>query len=135
MIVDSSALVAIVTNEPGRDEFIERILSSPAKRMSAASYLETAIVLKREKGALGMPLLDQLISETGIEIVALTRDQARIAHDAYLRFGKGMGHPAQLNILDCCTYALAAQSGEPVLFTGADFGRTDIQIVNRTAVE
>lgn len=124
MIVDSSALVAIVLEEPDYLTYIDRISEASTKHMSAASLLETSIVINREKGPAGIAILRQFIANAGIGIAAFTANQARLAFEAYRRFGKGMGHPAQLNILDCCTYALAAESGEPVLFKGADFDKT-----------
>jgi len=114
--------------EPDYLTYIDRISEASTKGMSAASLLETSIVINREKGAAGIAILRQFIANAGIEIAAFTANQAGLAFEAYRRFGKGMGHPAQLNILDCCTYALAAESGEPVLFKGADFDKTDITI-------
>lgn len=129
MIIDSSALVAIVLKEADFMRYIERISEATSKRMSAASLLETSIIVNRAKGSAGVEILRRFLSEAGVQVVAFDEGQARLAFEAHLRFGKGMGHPAQLNILDCCTYALAAELGEPVLFKGADFGVTDLSTV------
>lgn len=103
-------------------------LLAATRKISAASLLETSIVLNREKG-LAVIALERFIADAGIEVVSFTSEHAGLAFQAHSRFGKGRGHPAQLNILDCCTYALAAASGEPVLFKGSDFDKTDIPIV------
>lgn len=126
MIVDSPALVAIVLEEPDSSKFIQRISEATSKKMSAASLLETSIIVNRQKGSAGIEILRKFIAEAGIQVTGFNETQARLAFEAHLRFGKGMGHAAQLNILDCCTYGLAAESGEPVLFKGADFAKTDL---------
>jgi len=128
VILDTSALIAIARDEEERGLFLERIASSTnGPRMSASSLLEASIVIDR----LGNPEVSQdfdaLIDRLGIEIVPFSHAQARIARRAYKRFGKGGGHPAQLNFGDCFAYALASESGEPLLFKGADFSRTDIE--------
>lgn len=94
--------------------------------MSSASLLETSIVVNGKKGAAGLEILREFMALAEIQVADFTDGQARLALEAHLRFGKGMGHPAQLNIPGCCTYALAAETGEPVFFKGADFGKTDI---------
>jgi ribonuclease VapC len=130
MIIDSSVLVAIVLEEPDFRNYVDRISKATKRRVSAATLLETCIVVNREKGAVGLEILRRFIADTGIKVVDFTEAHAEIAFDAHLRFGKGMGHPAQLNILDCCTYALAADSGEPLLFKGSDFAKTDLKTAN-----
>jgi len=122
MIVDSPALIAILIKEPD----YAKIACADLKRMGPPSLLEACIVLNREKGAVGVRLLREFISESSIQIVPFTETDAAIAFDAYLRFGKGLGHPAQLNILDGCAYALAARSKESLLCQGRDFARTDL---------
>ena len=128
MIIDSSALVAIVLREPDYLTYIDRLAEARGSRMSAVSLLETSLVISRLKGPEGMDVLRQFIADAAIQIVEFSASQAQLAFRAHQRFGKGMGHPAQLNILDCCTYALAAEAGEPVLFKGSDFDKTDIAI-------
>jgi ribonuclease VapC len=122
MIVDSPALIAILIKEPD----YAKIACADLKRMGPPSLLEACIVLNREKGVVGVRLLREFISESSIQIVPFTEADAAIAFDAYLRFGKGLGHPAQLNILDGCAYALAARSKESLLCQGMDFARTDL---------
>lgn len=127
MIVDTSALVAVLAREPERDRFVDLIHASPTARMSAASYLETAIVIDR----LGDPVLsrrlDELIGALEVEVVDVTAGQARIARDAYRDFGRGSGHRAHLDFGDCLAYALAREQRDTLLFKGDDFTHTDIR--------
>lgn len=129
MVIDSSALVAIIAEESDYLHLIKAIAGAAVRKMSAASLLETSIVALSKKGDAAMAVLDAFVADAGIQVIDLTENQARIALRAYKRFGKGTGHRAQLNILDCCTYALAFEAGEPLLFKGGDFGATDIAIV------
>jgi len=125
MIVDSSAMLAILFEEPeGRllDAYIAR---NPVCRMSSASFLEASMILQSRRGVDGVRDLDLLIVRFTIEIVAFTESQARLARDAFKRYGKGR-HPAQLNFGDCIAYALAKETGEELLFKGIDFTQTDI---------
>ena len=129
MIVDTSALVAIIREEPDA-RFYERALeSSPVNRISAGTWLELAIVIDR----LGDPLLslrlDALVEAAGLLVEPVTPAQASIARDAYRDFGRGSHHPAGLNFGDCFAYALARETGEPLLFKGTDFGNTDIPFI------
>lgn len=125
MIVDTSALLAILFGEPEADTFTVLISAAPAPRMSAASYIEAAL----QMDGLGVPALanqlDALIDRLGLVLAPVTLDQARSAREAGRRFGKGR-HPAALNFGDCFSYALAKSAGEPLLFKGDDFSRTDI---------
>jgi ribonuclease VapC len=126
MIVDSSAVVAIVADEPEATE-LRLALTSGANRMSAATVLESSIVLDRRRKVQFARLLDDLIDVYRIEVVPFTGEQAAIARRAYRDYGKGSGHPAQLNFGDCFAYALAADTGEPLLYKGDDFVHTDIR--------
>lgn len=128
MIVDSSALVAILLAEAERVQFLEILVTAPQRSMSAANYLEAAIVFDRR--AKGRPVLqlDAVVEATQIEIEPVTAAQARIAREAYQRFGRG-NHPAALNFGDCFAYALAKETGRALLFKGTDFGQTDIACV------
>jgi ribonuclease VapC len=127
MIVDSSALVAILLNEEDGDA-LSRVLDGTAiVRLSAASYLETSIVIDHYRDAALSARLDDTILESEIVIEPLTVEQARIARQAYRDYGKGSGHPAQLNFGDCFSYALARDKREPILFKGDDFGHTDLR--------
>ena len=126
MIIDSSALVAILRAEPEQAEFARIIAREAGGRLSAASYLETAIVIDSARDPVTSRSLDVFLAASDISIAAVTPSQARIAREAYRDFGRGSGHPAQLNFGDCLTYALAKEMGEPLLFKGDDFGHTDL---------
>ena len=127
MIVDSSALVSIILREPGFEDYWNKILDAETlPKISATNYLETAIVVDAKKDPRNSRNLDKLLNEAEIEIVAMTAHQAHIARAAYRDFGKGSGHKAQLNFGDCFAYALASDTGEPLLFKGNDFSETDI---------
>ena len=127
MIIDTSALLAILQDEPERRAFTEAIAAAAVRRMSAATFLETSMVVEARHGADGVRLLDILIESAGIEVVAVDFAQARIARQAFAEFGKGR-HPAGLNYGDCFAYALARQLSEPLLSKGNDFPQTDIAL-------
>lgn len=125
MIIDTSAMVAILRDEPDRADLIRQIEAEPDRRMSAVSVLETAMVLEGRSGADAGLDLDLFLERAGVEIVAFTAEQLRIARMAFRRYGKGR-HPAGLNFGDCVSYALATSLGEPLLFKGQDFAQTDV---------
>jgi ribonuclease VapC len=127
VIVDSSALVAILRAEPEATQFSTVIASAPRAAISAASYLETAIVIDGYKTPQLSNELDAFLTANNFVIEPVTVAQAKIARQAYRDYGKGSGHPAQLNFGDCFAYALAKEKGEPLLFKGTDFGRTDVR--------
>ena len=127
MIVDASALIAILRNEPETETFVRAIDGAPRSRMSAANFLEAAIVVDGARNSLPARRLDELIAELRVVIEPVTVEQAHIARQAYRDYGRGSGHPARLNFGDCFAYALARATGEPLLFKGADFGHTDIK--------
>ncbi len=127
MIVDTSAIIAILKGEPERSAFVQSILDSPATRMSAASYLEAALVVDNLADPVLSRRLDELLEALGIQVVDTTAEHARIARAAYRDFGRGSRHAARLNFGDCFAYALAAQTDEPLLFKGDDFGHTDLR--------
>lgn len=127
MIVDTSAMVAIITGEADGAALSIALDAPKVVRISAATYLETAIVLLGRRDAALAPLLDELILDAGIVIEPVTVEQATIARQAYREYGKGSGHAANLNFGDCFTYALARAKREPVLFKGDDFGHTDLR--------
>ena len=127
MIVDSSALVAVIKHEPDWAALLDCMKVAGSLRMSAASYLETAIVLDGRRDVVMSVQLDDVIEETGIVIEPVTVEQAKVARQAYRDYGKGSGHAANLNFGDCFTYALAREKREPVLFKGDDFGHTDLR--------
>ncbi len=126
MIIDTSALVAILRAEPDRHRYAEAIEMSPVRRISAANYLEASIVIEGDRNPVSKRRFDDLIAKAGIEIVPVTEKHARIAREAYRDYGRGSGHRAKLNYGDCFSYALAKESGEPLLFKGNDFAETDI---------
>jgi ribonuclease VapC len=126
VIVDSSAIVAILWQEEDAAEFAMAIEAASICRLSIASFLEISIVVQRLRGPLTRRLFDQMIDTGAITLEPVTLEQGRIAADANRRFGRGSGHPARLNFGDCFSYALAKATGEPLLFKGDDFGHTDV---------
>jgi ribonuclease VapC len=128
MVIDSSALVALLLGEPETADFVAAISAALSRLVSAPTYLETAIVIESRWGPRAQEQLDKLLAELDIDIVPFTRDQAIVAVAAYRRYGKGSGHPAGLNFGDCFSYALAKIRDEPVLFKGNDFSHSDLQI-------
>ena len=124
-MIDSSAVVAILQDEPERSALVRKLARDRVRLLSAANYLEAAIVIDDRLGDAGARDLRLFLIEATIEIVAVTAAQAELARVAYRRFGRG-NHPARLNYGDCFAYALARETGEPLLFKGDDFSRTDI---------
>ncbi|MEA3544000.1 MAG: type II toxin-antitoxin system VapC family toxin [Thermodesulfobacteriota bacterium] len=128
MVIDTSAIIAILTAEPETNRLAHAIATDPKRIISSFSLLEAGIVIEARKGESGGRELDLLLHRINIEVIPLTSDQTQLAQEAWRRFGKGK-HSAKLNIGDCCSYALAKYSGEPLLFKGNDFNQTDIAIV------
>ena len=128
MVIDTSALIAILFGEPEAEVFSRAVADDPKKLISVFNALETGIVVEAKKGETGGRELDLLLHRVRIEIVAINVDQVELARSAWRNYGKG-NHPAGLNIGDCCAYALAKYSGEPLLFKGDDFKQTDIRSV------
>jgi ribonuclease VapC len=129
VIVDSSALMAIVLDEPLSARCLQTLLESPINLMSARGFLEAAIVVNRLPDPRDSARFDELISDFDIIIEPVTAHQATIAREAYRRFGKDSGHPARLNFGDCFAYALAKDFDEPLLFVGQDFIHPDVRRV------
>jgi ribonuclease VapC len=127
VIVDTSALVAVIRDEPDAERFIRALSSSEPTRMSAANYLEAAIVIDGAGDPIASRRFDEAVAVSRISIEPVTAEQAEIARAAYRDFGKGTGHPASLNFGDCFAYALARTSGEPLLFKARDFSETDVR--------
>lgn len=125
MVLDTSALLAVLLNEPAAPAFRLALEADPVRLLSAASLVETSIVIEARVGEPGGRELDLLIHKAAIEVVAVDAAQADLARHAYRQFGKGR-HPAGLNYGDCFAYALAQSAGEPLLFKGDDFSRTDV---------
>lgn len=126
MIVDTSAIIAILFRESESTQYEKAILEAQNCRMSVVSYLEASIVLEGRNGVAAGHDLDVLLQEADIELEPVTIDQALSARRAWQRFGKG-NHPAGLNFGDCFSYALAEATREPLLFKGRDFALTDIE--------
>jgi ribonuclease VapC len=127
VVIDSSAIIAILFDEPEAPAFLSQIASAEVCRISTASLVEIGIVLRRDGTARRRTALNEMLRLFFIKIEPVTEQQAYIALDAYDRFGKGTGHPAGLNYGDCFSYALAKQAGEPLLFKGDNFTRTDLE--------
>ena len=125
MVIDTSAVLAILQDEPERPRFTVAIAEAARRSMSAATLLEVAIVIEARHGIEGGRHLDLLLERAGVDIVAVDEEQVRIAREAYRRFGKGR-HPAGLNYGDCFSYALAHVRQQRLLFKGGDFARTDV---------
>lgn len=126
MVLDTSAIVALIANKPERAVFQNAMLEALSLAMSAVSVLETQIVLYARHGAEAVRVFDQMLARANIVVAPFDEAMARVAFDAFGSYGKGQGHPAQLNIVDCAACPLARVRGEPLLFKGGDFGKTDI---------
>jgi ribonuclease VapC len=125
MVIDTSALLAILLDEPERLAFTVAIDQADTTRLSVAGFVEASIVLEARSGAEGARDLDDFLTLAGIELEPVTVLQGRLAARAFARFGKGR-HPAGLNFGDCFAYALAMECDEPLLFKGGDFAKTDV---------
>jgi len=126
MIVDTSAIVAILRDEPEARWCAEAIADAKNRCVSAVNYVEAAAVIDGSRNPIASRRFDELFREAGLRIEPVTEAQARIAREAYKDFGKGSGHAAGLNFGDCFAYALAKAMGEPILFKGNDFRHTDL---------
>ncbi len=127
MIIDTSALIAILRDEPDARRFAEAIESASERRISAATYVELGAAIDGARDPVASRRMDELLATASIVIEPVTEEQARIARAAYRDFGKGSGHAAGLNFGDCFAYAAARATGQPLLFKGDDFTRTDIE--------
>lgn len=128
MVLDTSALVAILLDEPERRRFNEVIEAADSRLLSVATLVETSIVIEARFGAEGLRDLDHFIERARIEVVEVDLEQGSLARHAFRQFGKGR-HAAGLNYGDCFAYALAMALGQPLLYKGADFSRTDVTAV------
>ena len=126
MIVDTSAVLAVLFDEPDAGRFERLIAEIPVCRMSAANFLEAAFVIESRAGTAGGHELDLFIEKAAIELVPVSVEQVQVARQAWRRFGKG-NHPAGLNFGDCFAYALAEVTGEPLLYKGEDFALTNVE--------
>ncbi len=127
MILDTSAVIAILRNEPEAPQFAEAIENADQRRLSAVNYVEAAAVIDSSHDPVATRRFDELLREAEITIEVVTIGQAELAREAYRDFGKGSGHQAKLNFGDCFAYALAKDMAEPLLFKGDDFVHTDIE--------
>ncbi|WEV77309.1 type II toxin-antitoxin system VapC family toxin [Janibacter cremeus] len=126
MIVDTSAIVCVHEGEPEARRYLELMMDADVLRISAGTLLETSLVLDARQRLRSSRRLDRLIADLDLEVVPVGEAQVAVARTAYRDFGKGSGHPAQLNFGDCFAYALAITTGDPLLFKGDDFGHTDV---------
>jgi|SRR5580700_2631261 ribonuclease VapC len=126
MVIDTSALVAIMQEESGAEGFLRQIAAAGMRRVSAAALLETAIVLEARSGEKAGDDLDLFLARAKVEIEPVTEEQVQVARKAWRRYGKGSGHAARLNFGDCFSYALAHCLGEELLYRGKDFDQTDV---------
>jgi ribonuclease VapC len=127
VIADTSAIIAILTEEDDAPVYAQAIAGADVRRLSAASYLECGIVLDSQRDPIISRGLDDLLQEADFVVEPVTERQARLARQAYADFGKGSRHRAGLNFGDCLSYALARDLREPLLWKGDDFGHTDVQ--------
>src|SRR5947208_5478065 len=127
MVIDTSAILAILQREPERRSFVDAIESADSTRMSVASFVESSIVIESRYGAEGLLDLDRFISRASIELIPVDQEQGQLARSAFSRFGKGR-HRAGLNYGDCFSYAAAISLGEPLLCKGDDFIHTDVPV-------
>ena len=128
MVIDTSALIAILQDEPERSAFNEAIEAADRRAMSVASFVEASMIVETRFGPDGVRALDLFIAKAGIELVAVDADQAHVARTAFRVYGKRR-HPAGLNYGDCFAYALSRTLGEPLLFKGSDFSLTDVAVL------
>jgi ribonuclease VapC len=129
MILDTSAIVAILQDEPESPAFAHAVEDNRPVRVSAANWLEAAILVDGNRSPALSRRFDELLREAAVEVEPVTAQQAELAREAYRAFGRGSGHPAHLNFGDCFAYALAMERDEPLLFKGKDFAHTDVRRV------
>jgi len=128
MIVDTSALIAILRDEPDALSYARAIAKASVRRISAANYVEAAAVIDASRDPIASRRFDDLLREAQVVIEPVTETQARLAREAYRDFGRGRGHRARLNFGDCFAYALAKEANEPLLCKGDDFRHTDVML-------
>ena len=126
MIIDTSAIIAMLRDKPDATSFARAIAEATIRRVSAVNFVESAVVIDASHDPIATRRFDDFVKEANISVEPVTADQAQIARAAYRDFGKGSGHPARLNFGDCFAYALAKTLAEPLLFKGSDFAHTDI---------
>jgi ribonuclease VapC len=129
MIVDSSAVLAIAFQEPEAGRFASAIVQAPTRHMSSVNWLETMMVIEARAGAMATDDALLILGQLAVETLPFDAAHMHEAHEAWRRYGKGR-HPASLNLGDCCAYAASKIEGEPLLFKGNDFGKTDVEIAS-----
>jgi ribonuclease VapC len=128
VVIDTSAIIAILFEEPDGDAFILKIKAAENCLISAATLVELAVVLRRQADIRDDRAIVDFLEIAPFHVVPFDAEQSALARDAYRRYGQGSGHPARLNFGDCVSYALAKQTGAPLLFKGTDFAQTDVAI-------
>lgn len=128
MVLDTSAILAVIFEEPEAVPFAEKIMGTEVVSISASSLVEATVVLTRRTASRDDGDLQNFLAAKSFRIVPFDAEQSAIARDAYQRYGQGSGHPARLNFGDCFSYALAKQTGAPLLFKGTDFAQTDVAV-------
>jgi ribonuclease VapC len=126
MIVDTSALISILRNEPDAIDYARAIEAAVSRRVSAVNFVEAAVVIDGSRDPVASRRFDELVATANLVVEPVTPEQVRIAREAYRDFGRGSGHPARLNFGDCFAYALAKFTREPLLYKGDDFAKTDL---------
>jgi ribonuclease VapC len=129
MIVDASAIIALIRNEPDAENLYRTIVGSPRALMVAPTYVECCLVLTKDRSEEAIKQFDALLEKLSVDIIPFTPKMAKIAAHAFLKFGKGRGNQAQLNFGDCISYAASKVEAMPLLFKGEDFGFTDVERV------
>ncbi|GAB2177725.1 type II toxin-antitoxin system VapC family toxin [Dongia sp. agr-C8] len=127
MVIDTSAVLGIMQKEDGALQLLRKMAAAPVRYLSAVNFLEALVVMDSRLGPQGGEAVEEFVAATNIQIVPVRVEHARLAREAYRRFGKG-NHGAKLNLADCFAYALAKEIGEPLLFKGHDFSKTDIRV-------
>ena len=127
MVIDTSAILAWLKEEPERSRIVSVLEAHSARRLSAVSLLEAQIVVPAREHPALLEKLERFLDEIEVQVMPFDESQARLAADAFQRYGKGQGHPAQLNMGDCAVYSLAKSVNEPLLFVGNDFAQTDVE--------
>jgi ribonuclease VapC len=128
VIIDTSAIIAVLRDEQDAVSFARAIADATTRRICAVNFVESAVVIDASRDPIATRRFDDFMKEASISIEPVTAEQAQIARAAYRDFGKGSGHPARLNFGDCFAYALAKESSAPLLFKGRDFAQTDIAV-------
>jgi ribonuclease VapC len=126
MIVDSSAILAIALDEPEASRLVSAIIEAPKRHISSVNWLETMMVIESRAGSLAADDVLLILGQLAVEPLSFDEEQMREAHEAWRRYGKGR-HPAALNLGDCCAYAASRVEGQPLLFKGKDFEKTDVE--------